>query len=213
MEHHERFDGSGYPVGLRGEQITLGARIVGLADAFEVMTAARPYKKASSRAAALREVVRCSGTHFDPAIVRAFLAVSIPRLRRALGPASWVGQLPVVGTAPAGGLPAVTGTMARGAGTIVLGGMATAVVAVRGGARVWHHLAMPRLWLRQCSPAFLDAYLGAVDERALAAVGAYQIEGLGAQLFARIDGDHFAVLGLPLLPLLEFLREQGVLLR
>jgi septum formation protein len=91
--------------------------------------------------------------------------------------------------------------------------LATAVVAFRGGVRVWHHLAMPRLWLRPCSPGFLDAYLDAVDQGALASVGAYQIESLGAQLFARIEGDHFAVLGLPLLPLLEFLREQGVLPR
>ena len=91
--------------------------------------------------------------------------------------------------------------------------LATAVVALRGGARVWHHLAVPRLWLRACSPEFLDAYLDAAGEAALASVGAYQIEGIGAQLFARIEGDHFAVLGLPLLPLLEFLRAQGVLLR
>lgn len=133
LQHHEHFDGSGYPNGLRGEEISLGARIVGLADAFEVMTAARPYKKASSRAAALREVVRCSGTHFDPQVVRALLALSTPRLRRALGPASWLGQLPVVGTAPVGGLPAVAGTVARGAGTIVLGGMATAVVVTSAG--------------------------------------------------------------------------------
>ena len=91
--------------------------------------------------------------------------------------------------------------------------LATAVVAFRGGARVWHHLAVPRLWLRACSPEFLDAYLDAVGEAAFASVGAYQIEGVGAQLFARIEGDHFAVLGLPLLQLLEFLREQGVLLR
>ncbi|MGH8888206.1 MAG: HD-GYP domain-containing protein [Acidothermaceae bacterium] len=129
IQHHERFDGTGYPAGLRGNEISLGARIVGLADAFEVMTAARPYKKASSRAVALREVARCSGTHFDPDVVRALLAVSTPRLRRALGPASWVGQLPVVGTAPVGGLPAMTATMARGAGTMMLGGVATAVVA------------------------------------------------------------------------------------
>jgi len=91
--------------------------------------------------------------------------------------------------------------------------LATAVVAFRGGARVWHHLALPRLWLRGCSPEFLEAYLDAVGDAALSSVGAYQIEGLGAQLFARIQGDHFAVLGLPLLQLLEFLREQGVLLR
>jgi septum formation protein len=91
--------------------------------------------------------------------------------------------------------------------------LATAVVAFRGGARVWHHLAVPRLWLRDCSPEFLAAYLDALGDAALTSVGAYQIEGVGAQLFARIQGDHFAVLGLPLLQLLEFLREQGVLLR
>jgi septum formation protein len=91
--------------------------------------------------------------------------------------------------------------------------LATAVVAFRSGARVWHHLAVPRLWLRACSTEFLDAYLDTVGEAAFTSVGAYQIEGVGAQLFARIEGDHFAVLGLPLLPLLEFLREQGVLLR
>jgi septum formation protein len=91
--------------------------------------------------------------------------------------------------------------------------LATAVVAFRGGARVWHHLALPRLWLRECSPEFLDAYLDAVGEAAFTCVGGYQIEGLGAQLLARIQEDHFAVLGLPLLPLLEFLREQQVLKR
>jgi septum formation protein len=91
--------------------------------------------------------------------------------------------------------------------------LATAVVAFRSGARVWHHLAVPRLWLRACSTEFLDVYLDTVGEAAFASVGGYQIEGVGAQLFARIEGDHFAVLGLPLLPLLEFLREQGVVLR
>lgn len=91
--------------------------------------------------------------------------------------------------------------------------LATAVVAFRGGTRIWHHLAIPRLWLRDHSSEFLEAYLDAAGEAAFATVGAYQIEGLGAQLCARIQGDHFAVLGLPLLELLEFLRGQGVLLR
>jgi hypothetical protein len=82
-------------------------------------------------------VVRCSGSQFDPDVVRAFLAVSTPRLRRALGPASWIGQLPVVGTAPAGGFPAVATTVARGAGTVVLGGVASAVVVgTTGGVGV-----------------------------------------------------------------------------
>lgn len=91
--------------------------------------------------------------------------------------------------------------------------LATAVVALRGGTRIWHHVAVPRLWLRHCSPAFREAYLDTVGEAAFSSVGAYQIEGLGAQLVARLQGDHFAVLGLPLLEVLEFLREQGVLLR
>jgi len=91
--------------------------------------------------------------------------------------------------------------------------LATAVVAFRGGVRVWHHVAMARLWLRHFSPEFLDAYLGVTGDTAFASVGAYQIEGAGAQLLARLEGDHFAVLGLPLLEVLEFLRAQGVLLR
>jgi septum formation protein len=89
----------------------------------------------------------------------------------------------------------------------------TAAIVVRDDARVWHEIAQTRLWLRACSDAFLDAYLEAVGDAALGAVGAYHVEGLGAQLFARIDGDRFAILGLPLIGLLECLRVQGVLLR
>jgi septum formation protein len=91
--------------------------------------------------------------------------------------------------------------------------LATAVVAFRGGARIWHSVTVARLWLRPCSPAFIDDYLAAVGEQALASVGAYQIEGPGAQLFARVEGDQFAIQGLPLLEVLEFLRAQGVLAR
>ncbi len=91
--------------------------------------------------------------------------------------------------------------------------LATAVVAFRNGARVWHRLAIARLWLRPCSSPFLDAYLEAIGEAALTSVGAYHIEGLGAQLLARIEGDPFAIQGLPLLEVLEFLRGQGALAR
>ena len=73
--HHERYDGAGYPSGLRGEEIQLGARIFTLADAFDAMTSNRPYRSALAREEALAEIVRNSGTQFDPAVVRAFLSV------------------------------------------------------------------------------------------------------------------------------------------
>jgi len=82
VEHHERYDGTGYPTGLVGAQISLGARIVSVADAYDVMTAARAYKRPVSRAAALAELVRFSGSQFDPTVVRAMVAVGAPRLRR-----------------------------------------------------------------------------------------------------------------------------------
>ena len=91
--------------------------------------------------------------------------------------------------------------------------LATAVVAFRERARVWHHVTVPRLWMRPCSEMFLDAYVHATGDALLGSVGAYQIEGFGAQLFARIEGDRFAIEGLPLLEVLEFLRDQGVLRR
>ncbi len=71
--HHERFDGSGYPSGLSGTEIPLPARIVALADAFDAITSLRPYKAAQSAAAARDIVLKDSGTHFDPAVVEAFL--------------------------------------------------------------------------------------------------------------------------------------------
>ncbi len=89
----------------------------------------------------------------------------------------------------------------------------TAAIVIRDDGRIWHEIAQARLWLRPCSAAFLDAYLDAMGELALGTVGAYQIEGLGAQLFSRVEGDRFAIMGLPLLGLLECLRVQGVLLR
>jgi putative two-component system response regulator len=73
--HHERWDGSGYPAGLRGEAIPITGRIVAIADAFDAMTHARPYKAALSVEHAVAEIRRCSGTQFDPRIVRAFLAL------------------------------------------------------------------------------------------------------------------------------------------
>jgi septum formation protein len=88
----------------------------------------------------------------------------------------------------------------------------TALVCWRGGERVWGHVEAPRLAMRTFSDAFLDAYLDGEGEAVLGSVGAYRLEGLGAHLFASVRGEHAAVLGLPLLPLLGFLRGHGVLL-
>jgi septum formation protein len=87
----------------------------------------------------------------------------------------------------------------------------TAVVGFRHGARIWHHLTLTRLWMRPLSPAFVDRYLDALGDAALETVGAYHVERLGTHLFSRIEGDHFSILGLPLLPTLAFLRDQGMI--
>jgi septum formation protein len=91
--------------------------------------------------------------------------------------------------------------------------LVSAAVAFRGGSRIWHHVGAAQVTMRHASPEALDAYLDAAGEAALRSVGSYELEGLGAQLIAAVRGDHFTVLGLPLLPLLQFLRDQRVLLR
>ena len=87
----------------------------------------------------------------------------------------------------------------------------TAVVCQRGGRTVWHHLASPRLTMRTFSDAALDAYLAGEGDALLSCVGAYRLEALGIHLFDRVEGEHAAILGLPMLPLLGFLRQHGVL--
>jgi hypothetical protein len=75
MAHHERMDGRGYPKGLQGNQIPIGARIIAVLDAYESMTLGRPYREAMSHAEALREIQQCRGTQFDPRVVEAFSQV------------------------------------------------------------------------------------------------------------------------------------------
>jgi septum formation protein len=87
----------------------------------------------------------------------------------------------------------------------------SAAVAVERGERVWGETETVAMDVRKLSEAFLQAYLDAEYEAVRCNVGAYRIEGLGAQLFEEVEGSHFAILGLPLLPLLHYLRERGLL--
>lgn len=127
LDHHERYDGTGYPHGKAGEEISLSGRLIGLVDAFETMTSARPYKKAMSHRAARAELVRCAGTHFDPVLVRAFLALSLPRVLWAMGPLSFLLQLPFLsplaqaGLAGGSAVPPAAAAFAAGA-AIAAGG-------------------------------------------------------------------------------------------
>ena len=89
--------------------------------------------------------------------------------------------------------------------------LVTSVSVVRSAQEHWAHTDRARLTMRSYSDAFQQAYLDAVGPAALTSVGAYQLEGRGSQLFERIEGDYFTILGLPLLPLLDFLRQQGVI--
>jgi len=89
--------------------------------------------------------------------------------------------------------------------------LATSVCVMRGGTRLWHHNEAAHLTMRSLNDEFIAGYLAATGDDVLSTVGAYRLEGRGAQLFARIEGDFFTILGLPLLPLLENLRAHGVL--
>ncbi|MEM9465522.1 MAG: HD-GYP domain-containing protein [Actinomycetota bacterium] len=93
LEHHEHWDGSGYPAGLRGDAIGLAGRIVAVADAYDVMTSATSYRPAVGVSEAREELARCAGTQFDPAVVHAMLQVPRRRLRLMLGPAGWLNEL------------------------------------------------------------------------------------------------------------------------
>jgi len=87
--------------------------------------------------------------------------------------------------------------------------LATAVCAARDGVPVWRATSAPELTMRRFSREFLDAYLVAEGAALLFSVGAYRLEGRGVQLFSRISGDYFSILGLPLIELLGFLRDSG----
>jgi putative nucleotidyltransferase with HDIG domain len=109
--HQERFDGTGYPRGLRGEEIPLGARIFAIADTLDAITSDRPYRRGTTFAAAKEEIVRCAGQQFDPQIVEVFLAVrneAWPELRTEIR------NLSLSPRSISGGYPAVAESKQRG---------------------------------------------------------------------------------------------------
>ena len=87
----------------------------------------------------------------------------------------------------------------------------TAILIAENGTPIWRHLARPKLTVRPLSESFIDTYVEACGEALLSTVGAYQLEGRGAQLFTKIEGDFFSILGLPLLPILDYFRTRGFL--
>ena len=183
VQHHERYDGTGYPHGVKGEEISLGGRIVSVADAYEVMTGARAYKKTMSALEARRELTRCAGTHFDPAIVRAFLNVSLGRLRWIAGPAAWLAQVPFIGWLP---------RLADGAAAI--SGQAAGVVGAAAGAAALSSssvtptspavLTDPGENVASNPPMLLDLPTGSGSRSAGATASSSDVEVLGVQLLA-----------------------------
>jgi septum formation protein len=85
------------------------------------------------------------------------------------------------------------------------------VAVAHGGTARWRHLDSATLTMRPLSDADITSYLSRIGDNALKSVGVYQLEGEGIRLFERIEGDYFAILGLPLLPLLGYLRNEGVI--
>ncbi|MGB9376530.1 MAG: HD domain-containing phosphohydrolase [Mycobacteriales bacterium] len=149
-QHHEKYDGTGYPDRRAGTDICRGARIVSIADSFEVMTAHRAYKKPMATVAARAELARCSGKQFDPTYVRAFLAISLPRLLWAMGPASLLMNLPMLrtlaDTANKGALATSQGGVLAASTVAVISGVAGAAVgnAPAPVIRPPHLVAAPR---------------------------------------------------------------------
>jgi septum formation protein len=87
----------------------------------------------------------------------------------------------------------------------------TSVAVATDGDAIWSETTIATLRMRKLSPEFIGRYLAAAGEEILSSVGAYQLESLGVQLFDKIEGDYFSILGLPLIPILDTLRREGVI--
>ncbi len=140
-EHHERLDGRGYPSGLRSTEISLGARIVAVADAYDTMTAARSYKRPMSATEARVELTEYAEAQFDPEVVRALLSISIGRLWRRIGVVSWMAQFPILGRIPQ--LLSGTGVIEEGAAMAMKGAATVATLGLAGAVVSGAHSRSP----------------------------------------------------------------------
>src|SRR3954454_9383709 len=172
-DHHERWDGKGYPKGTEGDDISLAGRIVAVADVFDVITSARSYKEPGNATAARDEIARCSGAQFDPRVVRAFLGVSLGRLRLAMGPLSWLAQAPVLGRIP---LSPGLATVASSA-VAVVGSVAAGIVGVGGQPATASYAAA-------AAPAARTTPAGGIQQKAPAPLPAPLRRGGAASAFA-----------------------------
>ena len=136
--HHENWDGTGYPRGTAGEAIPLAGRIVAIADVYDVITSVRSYKSAATPAEARAELVRCSGMQFDPGLVRAFLNISLGRMRFLVGPLAWLSNAPLLIRLPL--TPSLGATIG---GVAALATAATATPAVAQQPTMVPHHATP----------------------------------------------------------------------
>ena len=125
-QHHCRWDGGGYPESLKGTEISLPGRLVAIADAFDVMTSARSYKKPLSPDVARQELTDCAGTQFDPSLVRAFLRVGLGELKAVAGPLAWLANLTGSAQIPAPAASTIVTTAWTSAAATI--GIAAAVV-------------------------------------------------------------------------------------
>ena len=137
-EHHERYDGMGYPRGLTGSAISTAGRAIAVVDAFETMTASRSYKAARSTLSARAELTKCAGSHFDPVMVRAFLGIALPRLLWSVGPLAFIVNVPFLqwigtsGTRIGDVVGATTTGAANAAGITAMAVAVSATPAVAG---------------------------------------------------------------------------------
>jgi putative nucleotidyltransferase with HDIG domain len=181
-EHHERWNGRGYPRGLSGEDISLAARIVAVADSFDAMTSARSYQKAMTPAAARTELTRKAGIDFDPQVVRAFLLVSRGRVNRVLGPLSWLTMIPLAGTSMASAMGASARRAQNAAAVVGAGGAVAAATAlgIAGPVAGSAHLARPAPVVAASAPTPEVRFVPAVAAPATPPVGAPAPAGSGA---------------------------------